>query len=196
MRGFTISSLICFTLFQGLTSVRRPDYLMSEYSRARVATEENTDSHRPKDTHSFYGSAVRKVYISDDYKQPPIKATVSSAPAMTATKCCKLGERVAKEGMHCLFEVHTASSTLNYANGAKLRLHRQHALKSVGIEKSANYKNLVTKVARCDNFVSKFEKCCNYRTSFMRSMKRCRDLIGPERRQCRTKTRKSFGYTH
>lgn len=185
----SISALLVILLVQGVLCVRRPDYLnpypRSDYlAKARVAprNEEDKDS----------ASSPRKVlYVGPNYKEPPSR----QESVYTTGKCCKIGERLAKEGLHCQFDMHTATRSVNHFNRAKVILRdlSRTGNTSPSIRPSI-LKSLSVKATKCYHHKDMLEKCCNYRATFLSNMRKCKTMKGADRRLCRIRTKSSFGY--
>ncbi|XP_076305629.1 uncharacterized protein LOC143222682 [Tachypleus tridentatus] len=110
---------------------------------------------------------------------------------ITALRCCKIGEMVAKRGMFCNYDIHADYKTMNNVYRSKLKLHGTYEHNPTF---TGRYKTVALRVAKCFHHKLLLEKCCHYRADFIRARKACREFKGLDRRSCRKRVKKEYGY--
>ncbi|KAL8574563.1 hypothetical protein ACOMHN_047280 [Nucella lapillus] len=106
----------------------------------------------------------------------------------THSRCCKIGEKVAKRKLSCNVQVLEVVRQYNDMQRAKLKYNRPR--KFVNSKISAKLSN---KLRKCSAVFPKyFEKCCKYREQFFNSMSKCAQQSGKERRKCKQSVRKRY----
>ena len=100
------------------------------------------------------------------------------------TKCCKIGEKVAKKGMTCSSSKHLNLDTLTWEEHAKELLGSdvEHDIPDSVVE-------LLMKSQVCllsDTYFGNFKKCCHYRQNYKAALSDCKKYKGKaKRRACK-----------
>ncbi|XP_076458866.1 uncharacterized protein LOC143292459 [Babylonia areolata] len=106
----------------------------------------------------------------------------------THTRCCKIGEKVAKRKLACDVEMLKKYRQFTDMERAKLMYNRPSKFFHSKISAK-----LSTKLRKCSaSFPKYFEKCCKYRRRFYKSMAKCKQRQGKERRKCRQSVRSRY----